>query len=143
VGFREIFEEQPEFAQAVDVHEVGVINDGDEQATFAMRFPCGFDELLFAAGIAAFGLDPEGLAEDPKGIGVGVQCPGYGRGDDAFGIMLYQGVFDDAFAGSGFAHNDAQAALAGVHEQRVEDFLLVVEKAGFAVIEGVGFESEV
>ena len=62
VGFWKILKQEPELAQAVDVHEVGVVNDGDELFAFGVGFPCGFDELLFAPGVSTFGFDAEGFA---------------------------------------------------------------------------------
>jgi len=143
VGLGEVFEQEPDFSETVDVHEVGVVDDGDELAAFGVDFPCGFDELFFSPGIAAFGFDAKGFAEDAERVGVGVQGAGYGGGDDALFVVLHERVLYDALAGAGFAHEQAEAALPGVYEQGVEDLLLLGEQAVFAGVEGVGFEAEV
>jgi len=68
----EVLEEEAQFAQALDVHEVGVVNDGDEHLALAVDLPSRLDEEFFAGGIAAIGLNVEGLAEDVQGVVVGV-----------------------------------------------------------------------
>jgi len=73
------------------VHEVGIVDDRNEQSSFGLGFPGGFDERLFAAGVASFGFKAEGITEDVQGVRIGVQRPGYGRGEDAFGV-----VFDES-----------------------------------------------
>jgi hypothetical protein len=62
VVFREVLEEEPEFAEALDFHEVGVINDGGEHFALLIDLPGGFDEEPFAGGIPADGLYLKSLA---------------------------------------------------------------------------------
>jgi hypothetical protein len=53
-------------------------------------------------------------------------------------------VLDDAFAGAGFAHDEAEPALLGVYPERFKDFLLMGQQGGSARgVKGVGFEAEV
>jgi hypothetical protein len=125
------------------VQEVGVVDDGNEEFSFGVGVPGVFDELFLSLGVTAGGFDVEGFAEDLEGVGVGVEGAADGGGDELFRVVLGEGVFDDAFTGSGFAHDDAEAALTGVDEEGVEDFLLVGEQSKFAWGEGVVFESEV
>jgi len=135
--------EQSEFAQTVHVHEVGIIDDRYEHLSVTVDLPASFDEQLFSAGIAPADFDAKGFAEDLQGVGVGVECACNRRGDHAFGVMMKDGLFDDAFAGAGFAHDHTESALLGVDFDGVEDLFLVGEQWGLMVIEGVEFESEV
>jgi len=53
-------------------------------------------------------------------------------------------MFDDALAGAGFAHDEAEAALLAVYFECFEDILLVGPQDGFAGgVKGVGFKAEV
>jgi len=52
-----IFDQEPEFAQAFDVHEMGVVNDGDEHFALAVDLPSRLDEEFFAGGITAIALN--------------------------------------------------------------------------------------
>jgi len=142
VVFREVFKEQSEFAQAIDGEKVGIVDDGQEHFAFVIDLPCGLDEEFFQRGLSAFGLNGESVAEDLQGVVVGVQGAGDGGGDHAFGIVGSDGFFDDAFAGAGFAHEQAEAALLGVDFDGVEDALLMGEQVEFGVVEGVGFKAE-
>ena len=125
VGAREVLAEQAQFAQAVGGHEVGVVNDGDEHFAGAMDAEGLLDQQAFAVMVAALELDLERLAEDAQGVVVGVQGAVDDRGDHAFGVVVEQRLFEDAFAGAGFAEHQAEAALLGVDAEDVEDFLLV------------------
>ncbi|MFT5499516.1 MAG: hypothetical protein ACI9TH_004932, partial [Kiritimatiellia bacterium] len=42
-------------------------------------------------------------------------------GNDGFGIVFHEVLFEDAFAGAGLAGNKAKAALLGVHAQDLKD----------------------
>jgi hypothetical protein len=143
VVFREVFEKEPEFSQAVHVHEVGVVNDGDEHFAFMIDFPAGIDEEFFAFCVASVGFYFEGGAEDVECVCVGVECSGDGRSDHAFWIMINYGLLDDAFACAWFTHNDAEAALLGMNLDGLEDFLLMWQQSRFLLIEGILFYSEV
>jgi len=143
VGAREVFEEEAEFAQAVGLHEVGVVDDGDEHFACAVESEGFLDEETFAFAVAAVELDLEGFAEDAQGVVVGVEGAVDDGGDEAFGVVGEEGVFEDAFAGSGFAEEEAEAALLGVDEEDVEDFLLVRQEGEGVGFEGVACEAEV
>jgi len=143
VVFRKVLEEEPEFAQAFHIHEMGIVDDRDEHFAFMVDFPPGLDEEFFALGIPSVGFDLECRAEDVEGVGVGVQCAGDSRSDHAFWVMIYDCVFDDAFACAGFPHNDAKSALLGMNLDGFEDFLLMWQQRRFLLIEGVLFYSEV
>ena len=125
VGAGKVLAEQAQFAQAVGGHEVGVVNDGDEHFAGAVDAEGFLDQQAFAVMVAALELDLEGFAEDAQGVVVGVQGAVDDRGDHAFGVVVEEGLFEDAFAGAGFAQDQAQAALLGVDAEDVEDFLLV------------------
>jgi len=143
VVFRKVLEKKSEFAKAFHVHEMGIVDDRDEHFPFMINLPAGLDEELFALGVAAIGFYFEGGAEYVEGVGVGVQRPGYGRGDHAFRIMVDNGLLDDALAGAGFPHNNAKPALLGMNLDCLEDFLLLRQERRFLLIEGILFYSEV
>ena len=106
-------------------HEVGVVDDGDEHFAGAMDLEGFLDQQPFAPMVAAFELDLEGFAEDAQGVVVGVEGAVDDRGDEALGVVVEEGLFEDALAGARFAQHQAQAALLGVDAEDVEDFLLV------------------
>jgi hypothetical protein len=92
--------------------------------------------------VTAFKFDLEGFAEDAQGVVVGVERAVDDRCDQPFGIVIQQGLFQDAFAGAGFAEHQTEAALLGVDAEDVEDFLLVgQQREGFRV-EGVALEAK-
>ena len=128
VGAGKVLEEQAQFAQAIGGHEVGVVNDGHEHFAGAMEAEGFLDQQAFAVVVAALELDLEGFAEDAQGVVIGVEGAVDDRGDHAFGVVVEQGLLEDAFAGAGFAQHQAQAALLGVDAEDVEDFLLVGEQ---------------
>jgi hypothetical protein len=132
VGAGEVLAEQAQFAQAIGGHEVGVVNDGDEHFAGAVDAEGFLDQQAFAAMVVALKLDLEGLAEDAQGVVIGVQGAVDNRGDHAFGVVVQEGLFEHAFAGAGFAQDQAEAALLGVDSEDVEDFLLVgQQREGF------------
>jgi hypothetical protein len=143
VVLREVLEKEPEFAKAFHVHEMGIVDDGDEHFAFMIDLPAGLDEELFALGVAAIGFYFEGGAEYVEGVGVCVQRTSYGRGDHAFRVMIDDGLLDDAFARAGFPHNDAKPALLGMDLDSLKDFLLLRQERRFLLIEGILFYSEV
>jgi hypothetical protein len=144
VVFREVLEKEAQLPETLDIHEMGVVNDGGEHLTLLIDLPGGFDEEFLAGGIPAEGLDLESLAEDMQGIGVSVQGAGNGRCDHALGVMRDQRVLDNAFTGARFAHDDAKAALLAVDFKRLENLLLVWQQYRFARgVEGIELEAEV
>lgn len=68
---------------------------------------------LFAAEVGTVALELEGLAQDAQGAVVGVQGAIDDGGDDALGVVLAEGLFDDGLAGFRLADDDAQAPPAG------------------------------
>ena len=143
VGAGKVLAEQAQFAQAVGGHEVGVVNDGHEHFAGAVDAEGFLDQQAFAVMVAALELDLEGLAEDAQGVVVGVQGAVDDGGDHAFGVVVEQRLFEDAFAGAGFAQHQAQAALLGVDAEDVEDFLLVRQQREGLGVEGIALETEV
>jgi hypothetical protein len=73
VGRREVLQEQPEATQAVQGHEVSIIDDGDQELVGAMDLESLLDEEPFALMVVADELDLKGLAEDAQGVVVGVE----------------------------------------------------------------------
>src|SRR6056297_19280 len=143
VAFREVLQQQPQPAQAFDVHEMGVVDYGYEHLAVAVDLPGGLDEHLLAAGDPGPDIDPEGLAEYLEGVGIGVQRPRDDGGEHAFGVVAGERPLEDALAGAGFAHDEAEPALLRVHQEGVEDLLLVGQQVRLLFVEGVAFESEV
>jgi hypothetical protein len=103
VGMGEVLEEEAEFAEAVGLHEVGVVDDGDEHFAAAVEAEGFLDQKAFAVVVAAFELDLEGFAEDAQGVVIGVEGAIDDRSDEALWVVVDQGLFEDAFAGAGLA----------------------------------------
>jgi len=143
VIFGEVFEQKAEFAKAVDVHEVGVVDDGSDHFVEVVETEGFLDEAFFASEVAAVEIDLESLAEDAQGVEVGVKCAVDDGNDEAFGVMVLKGVFDDGFAASGFAQQEAKAALLAVDFEGVEGFLLMSQEGDVFWGEGVLVDAEV
>jgi hypothetical protein len=99
-------------------------------------------QQAFAVMVAAFKLDLKGFAEDAERIVVSVQRAIYHGRDHAFGVVRQERLFEDAFAGAGFAEHQAQAALLGVDPEDVEDFLLVGQQREGLGVEGMALEAK-
>jgi len=69
VGVWEVLEEKAQFAQAVGLHEVSVVNDGDKHFAGAAEAEGFLNQEAFAVVVAALELDLKGLAgvSSPKG----------------------------------------------------------------------------
>jgi hypothetical protein len=93
--------------------------------------------------VAALELDLEGFTEDAQGVVVSVQRPVDDRGDEAFGVVVEERLFEDAFAGARFAEHQTESALLGVDAEDVEDFLLVGQQRDGLGVEGLALEAEV
>jgi hypothetical protein len=143
VGVRKILEEEAEFAQALGLHEVSVIDDGDEHLAGAMEAEGFLDEQAFAVMVAALELDLEGAAEDAESVVISVEGAIDHRGNQAFGVMIDQGLFEHRFAGARLAQDQAKAALLGVDFEDVQDLLLVFEQGELLGVEGIALETEV
>jgi hypothetical protein len=139
-----VLKEKPELSEALHVHEMGVINDRDEHFALMVDLPARLDEEFLALGVATVGFDLERLAEDMQRIGVGVKGSGDGWGDHALGVMVEDGMFNDAFPCAGFSHDDAQSPLLAMDFDCLKNVLLMGQKRGFVcVIERVLFQTEV
>ena len=103
VIFGEVFERQPQFAQAGHLQEMGVVDDGGDHHTEVVETERLFDEPLFAGEVAPVDFETEGLAQDAQSVAVSVEGAGDGGCDEPFGIMILEGLFDDRFAGAGLA----------------------------------------
>jgi hypothetical protein len=57
--------------------------------------------------------------------------------------MVQERLLQDAFAGAGFAQDQAQAALLGVDAEDVKDFLLVGQQRERFGVEGIALETKV
>jgi hypothetical protein len=143
VGVGKVLAEQAQFAQAIGRHEMGVVEDRDEQLAGAMDFEGLLHQESLAAMVVTLKLDLEGFTEDAQGVVIGVERAVDDRRDEAFGIMLEQRLFEDAFAGARFAEHQTQAALLGVDAKDVEDFLLVREQGDRLGVEGLALQAEV
>jgi len=102
------------------------------------------DETGFTFMISAVAIEVEGLAEQAQDVAPGVEGSVDDRGDPGFGIVMEEVVFEDGFAGAGFADDEAEASLLGVDFEDVKVTLLVGQQAGGVVDdEGVFGETEV
>ncbi len=72
---REVRKKQPELAQRVDFKKVRVVDQRDDGAPGLPERKGLFDEVPFAAVVRSRVFDPEGLAQDADGVGVGVHGP--------------------------------------------------------------------
>jgi hypothetical protein len=79
---------------------VGGVDDRDEHFAGAMDFEGFLGRQAFAAMVAALELDLKGLAADAQGVVIGLQRPIDDGRDEVFGIVVEQGLFEDAFAGA-------------------------------------------
>jgi len=143
VGAGEVLAEQAQFAQAFRRHEVGVVDDGDEHFAGAMDFKGFLDQEPLAVVVAALELDLEGFTEDAQGVVVSVEGAVDDRGDQAFGVVVQEGLFEDRLSGAGLAQHQAQAALLGVDPEDVEDFLLLRQEGNRLGVEGIALQTEV
>ena len=138
-----VFAEQTQFAQAVRWHEVGIVNDGHEHLARAMDAEGLLHQEPLTVMVAALELDLEGFAEDAQRVVIRVQGAVDDGCDHPFGIVGEQRLLEDAFAGAGFAEDEAQAALLGVNAEDVEDFLLVRQQSERFSVERMALEAEV
>ncbi len=74
---------------------------------------------------------------------IGVQGAVDDGRDHAFGVVGQERLFEDAFAGAGFAEHQAQTALLGMDAEDVEDFLLVWQQREGLRVEGIALQAEV
>jgi len=111
---RKILEQQPQLAQAVGRHQMGVVDDGNEHFAGAMHAEGFLHEQPFAGVILPVELDLEGHAEDTQRIMRSMQGAVDDRRDDALLILTHEGLFEDGFTGSWFAEDQTQTALLGV-----------------------------
>jgi hypothetical protein len=105
VGVRKALEEQSQFAQAIALHEVGVIDDGHEHLAGAVEAEGLLDQEAFAVMIAALELDLKGLAEDAQGVVIGVEGAVDDGNHHAFGVMVDQRLLEHRLAGAGLAQH--------------------------------------
>lgn len=133
----EVLEEQTQLAQVVEVHEVGVVEDGRDRLAGVVEAESLFDEPAFALEGGSFEFDAESVAEDFDGVGVSVQRSGNG-GDEmlVFGKAL-QGLLDDAFAGPGQPEDEAEASLLAMDLERIVNLLLQREQFEFACVKRI------
>jgi len=138
-----VLTEQAQFAQAIGGHEVGVVNDGHEHFSGAIDAEGFLNQEPFTVVVAALELDLKGFTEDAQGIVIGVQGPVDDGRDHAFRVVMQEGLLQNAFAGSGFAQDQAKATLLCVDPEDVEDFLLVSQQGERFGVEGVALETKV
>jgi hypothetical protein len=138
-----ILAQQPQLAQAVGLHEMGVVDDRHEQLAGAVHAEGLLHEQPLAAMVVALELDLERLAEDAQGVVVSVERAVDDRCDHPLRIVGEQRLLEDTLAGAGLAEHQAQAALLGVDLQDVEDILLVRQERERLAVEGIFLEAEV
>ena len=127
-----------------DRKQMGVVDDGDDGLASGVLGAGLGDEARLAFAVAADGVEFEGLTEQAHEVGPGVQRAVDDGRDPLFGIVADDGVFEDGFAGAGFAEDEAEPALLAVDLENVEVALLVFEERGvFVDDEGVVAETEV
>jgi hypothetical protein len=122
---------------------VGVVDHRDQELVGAMDLEGFLDQEALAAMVVAVELDLKGLAEDAQGVVIGVKGAVDDRGDETFGVVIKQGLFEHGFAGARFAQDQAQAALLGVNAEDVKDLLLMRQERDGLGVEGIAGETEV
>jgi hypothetical protein len=71
------------------------------------------DEFAFAFVVGAVEVDLESLAEDAQGIVIGVEGAREGGDDETFGVVVFEGGFDDAFADAGLTDKETLSRASG------------------------------
>jgi hypothetical protein len=104
---------------------MGIVDDGGNHDAEVIEAESLFDKALLAGEVTAVNFETEGLAKNAQGVAVSVESAGHGGGDEAFGIMILEGLFDDRFAGSGLAQKQAKATLLAVDPKGIKDVLLM------------------
>lgn len=107
VGSREVFEEQTQLAQALGLHEMGIVDDRDDQFGGAMEAEGFLNQEPFALMVASLELNLEGLAKDAEGAVVSMQGAVDHGSDHAFGVLLQESLLEDRLARSGFTQDQA------------------------------------
>jgi hypothetical protein len=143
VGAGKVLTEQAQLAQAIGRHEVGVVNDGHEHFTGAINAEGFLDQKPFAVVVAALELDLKSFAEDAQGVVVGVEGTVDDRGDHAFGVVIQEGLLQNALTRSGFAQDQAKPALLRVDPEDIENVLLVSQQGKRFGVEGMALETKV
>jgi hypothetical protein len=143
VGGGKVLEEKAQTAQALGGHEVSVVDNRDQELVGAMDLEGLLDQESFAAVVVAVELDLKGLAEDAQGVVIGVQGAVDDGGDEAFGVVVEEGMLEDGFAGARFAQDQAQAALLGVNAEDVKDVLLMRQEREGLGVEGIAGKTKV
>jgi len=103
VIFGEVLEEQAQFAEVGQVHEVGVVENGGQRLAGVIEAEGLFDESAFALEGGAFEFDTKRFAQNFYRVGIGMQR----AADDGDEVLIFgkslEGLFDDGLAGAGDA----------------------------------------
>ena len=121
---------------------MGVIDDGHQHFARLMDLEGLLNELTLALMILAVELDLKGMAKDAQDVVIGVKGSVENGGDDAFGIMIDEGMFEDGFPGAGMSEDETKAALLSMNQEDVEDVLLMIEQSDVLRIEGILLETK-
>jgi hypothetical protein len=140
---REILEEEAQPAQTIAGHEVGVVDDRDEEFAGTMDLKSLLNEETLAGVVVALELELEGLAEDTQGVVVGVKGAVDDGSNHALGVMGEEGLLEDRLARAGFAENETEAALLSVNTEDIKDLLLMGQEGDRLGVEGIARETEV
>ena len=120
----EVLKKQPQLTEGVHLHQMGVVDDGDQGYAVAVVAEGLGDEPLLEGESVALEFGIEGFAQDLDGIGVGMEGAA-DRGDELTLVLpLLEGFLDDGFASSRIADDQAQSALLAMDAQGIVDFLL-------------------
>lgn len=106
------------------------------------RFPSAKRKGCRPCLLVALELDLESLAEDAQGVVIGVKGAVDDGCDDAFGILVQEGLFQNALAGAGFAQDQTEPALVGMDFEDFENLLLVGKEGKAFEIEGITLETK-
>lgn len=135
-------EEEAKPAQTIARHEVGVVDNRDEELARTMDLKSLLDQEPLARVVVTLELDLKGLAEDAQGVVVGVEGAVDDGSDHALGVMVEEGLLEDRFPRARFAENKAEAALLGVNPEDIKDLLLMGQESDGLRIEGVARETK-
>jgi len=111
-----ILGQETELSQTFSRHEMSVINDGDKHLSGLVDLEGLLNELSFAVMILSVELDLKGLAKDAQDVVIGVECSVEDGCDDALGIMVDEGLFEDGFSRARMPEDETKAALLRMNQ---------------------------
>lgn len=92
---------------------MGVVDDGDEEFSSGVEVAGFCNETCFAFVVGSVAFEIEGLAQEAEDVAPGVKRSVDDGGDPILEIMVDEVVFEDGFAGAGFADDETGKKMPG------------------------------